>query len=298
MDVQEELLQRFAKGIDLPAYLGARGFVLSEQRQPGTIAMTNHATRETLRLEKDVERGGWKYISADDPGDRGDVADFIARREGLTRVACVDRLAACCDERGRGSAEAARYRAYLRAEPDELASATREHEQAKLQELATNRALDRFGVQRGTLDEGRFGPVKSDTDVTRLVVEPSELWASKYRPGDKAVVLVERPIDAIAYERAHGRQSVCYLATGSMPSDEQRRKLAHLLAEVPGGTRVVLAFGRDEAGRRLAAEVQALAPLTRMERHAPELGARWADQMQLERRHALSMKRLSRGLER
>jgi hypothetical protein len=298
MDVHEELLLRFAKGIDLPAYLGARGFVLSEQRQPGNLTMTDHATRQTVRVEKDVERGGWTYINVNDPGDRGNVADFIARREGLTRTACIDRLAACCDERGRASGEAARYRAYLRAVPAELASATREHEQAKLQELATNRALDRFGVQRDTLDEWRFGAVKRDTDVTKLIVEPSELWASRYRPGDKAIVLVERPIDAIAYERAHGRQSVCYLATGSTPSDEQRRKLAHVLAEVPGGTRVVLAFGRDEAGRRIAAEIQALAPLARMERHAPDLGARWADQMQLERRHALSMKRVRTGLER
>src|SRR5207302_3830332 len=136
---------------------------------------------------------------------------------------------------------------------------------------------DRLGVQRGTLDEWRFGAVKRDADVTRLVVEPSELWASKYRPADKAVVLVERPIDAIAYERAHGRQAVCYLATGTKPEDEQRRKLAHILAEVPGGPSVVLAFGRDDAGRRMAAEVQALAPLVRMERHAPQLGARWAD---------------------
>lgn len=111
-------------------------------------------------------------------------------------------------------------------------------------------------------------------------------------------MLIERPLDAIAYERAHGRQQVRYLATGTKPDDEQRRKLAHVLAAVPAGTSVVLAFGRDDAGRRIAAEVQALAPRVRMERHAPELGARWADQMQLERRHALSIRRVGSGLER
>jgi hypothetical protein len=121
---------------------------------------------------------------------------------------------------------------------------------------------------------------------------------SKYRPGDKAIVLVERPIDAIAYERAHGKQQVCYVATGSDPGPDERRKLAHLLAEIPTGTRLVLGYGRDEAGRRLATEVQALAPSVSMERRAPELGARWADQLQLERRHALSMKRLGATLQR
>src|SRR5579871_6836767 len=98
MDVQEELLQRFARMIDLPGYLGSRGLVLTEQREPGHIAMTNAATRETLRLEKDVERGGWSYVSASDPSDRGTVADFIVRRDGVARKACIDRLAPYCDE--------------------------------------------------------------------------------------------------------------------------------------------------------------------------------------------------------
>lgn len=298
MDIQEELLQRFARMVDLPAYLGSRGFALSEQHVAGRISMISRSTGETLRLEKDVERGEWSYFSKQDPSDRGTVADFIARREGLARNACVDRLAACCDWRGRGSAEATRYRAFLRAVPQDLARAMREHEHARLKALGATRALERFGVQRGTLDEWRFGGVKRDADVTRIVSEPAELWASKYRPGDRAVVIVERPLDAVAYERAHGRQQVCYLATGTKPDDEQRRRLAHVLAEVPGGTSVVLAFGRDDAGHRMVAEVQALAPLVRMERHAPALGPRWADQMQLERRHALSMRRVVVGLER
>lgn len=298
MDVQEELLQRFAKVVDLPAYLSSRGFALSEQQGAGQISMTSRSTGETLRLQKDVERDGWGYVNIRDPSDRGNVADFIARREGLARAACIDRLAACCDRRGRGSVEARRYRAFLRAVPEDLARAIREHEHTQLEALSATRTLDRLGVQSGTLDGWRFGVVKREADVTRFVSEPAELWASKYRPGDRAVVLVERPLDAVAYERAYGRQQACYLATGTKPDDEQRRKLAHVLAEVPGGTSVVLAFGRDDAGRRMAAEVQALAPLVRMERHAPELGARWADHMQLERRHALSMRRVGAGFER
>jgi hypothetical protein len=58
---------------------------------------------------------------------------------------------------------------------------------------------------------------------------------------------------------------------------------------------VVLAFGRDQSGRALADEVQRLAPQVRMERQAPQLGARWADQMQLEQRHAVSLRRENTG---
>jgi hypothetical protein len=255
--------------------------------------MTRRTTGERLLLDKDVERGGWSYVSASNQTHRGSVVDFVTRHDGVSRKACLERLIACCDERGRGSAEATRYRAVLRAMPEDLARATREHEEAKRNELAANMTLDRMGVARGTLDEWRFGSARRVADVSTLINEPKALWASKYRAGDKAIVLVERPIDAIAYERSHGRQSVCYFATGSRPDEEQRRRLAHVLAEVPGGTRVVLAYGRDDEGRKLAAEVQALAPLARMERHAPDFGARWSDQMQLERRHALSIRKVS-----
>jgi hypothetical protein len=296
MDAQEELLQRFGRMIELPAFLAQRGFELSLPREPGRLGMTSRATGESVLLDKDVERGGWSYVNESDPTDRGTVVDFVARRDGGSRKASLERLIACCDERGRGSTEANRYRAVVRAMPEDLGRAMREHEEAKRNELAANMTLDRMGVARGTLDEWRFGSVKRAADVSTLINEPKALWASKYRAGDKAIVLVERPIDAIGYERVHGRQSVCYVATGSRPDEEQRRRLAHVLADVPGGTRVVLAYGRDDAGRRLASEVQALAPLARVERHAPEFGARWADQMQLERRHALSIRKVSPAL--
>jgi hypothetical protein len=298
MDVQEELLQRFAKTIDLPAFLGQQGFRLVEGQEPGMLAMGRADTGEVLRLEKDVERGGWTYASEMDPRDRGTAADFVARRDGASRAACVERLAACADERASRTAEAAKYRAFQREMPASLRQAVRAHEEAKSAEHAASKSLERLGVPPGTLDERRFGAVKRDADVRGMTAEPEALWASRYRPTDKALVLVERPIDAIAYERAHGKQSVCYLATGTRPGEEQQKRLAHLLAEVPDNVKVVLAYGRDEAGRRMAGEVKALSPMIRMERHAPELGARWADQMQVERRHAMSLQKRGPALER
>ncbi len=298
MDVQDELLQRFSKAIDLPAFLGQQGFRLVAGQEAGKLCMGRAETGEVLRLEKDIGRGGWTYVNEMDPRDQGTVADFVARRGGADRSACVERLAACADERGNRSAEGARYRAFLREIPQDLRRAVRDHEQAKLAEHAASRALERLGVPAGTLDERRFGAVKRDEDVRRIASEPEGLWASRFRATDKAVVLVERPIDAIAYERTHGKQSVCYLATGSRPGEEERKRLAHVLAEVPENVKVVLAFGRDETGRRLTNEVQALAPMVPMERRAPELGARWADQMQLERRHSMSQQKRSPGLER
>jgi Toprim-like len=298
METREELLDRFARMIDLPAFVAQQGFRLSDRQEPSRLSMTLPSTGETLLLEKDVVRGGWTYVNARDPKERGTVADLLVRREGATREACLERLIACADERRRDSPEATRYRTYLREMPDELRQAERAHEQVKLAEHAAAKALERLGVSRATFDEWRFGPPRNESDVAKLAGEPKALWGSCYRPTDKAVVLVERPIDAIAYERAHGNQSVCYLATGTRPDDAEKKRLANLLAQVPDSVRVVLAYGRDQAGRRVADEVRALVPAMRMERHAPELGARWADRLQLEQRHGISLRRNRGGLER
>jgi len=297
MEAQEELLRRFATMIDLPAFVGQQGFQLGERQEPGRLSMVHRPTGETLWLERDVDRGGWTYTNAADPHDRGTVVDYLQRR-GASRAACLDRLIACCDRRARGTVEAERYQEFVRAMPEDLRRALNEHEQHKLAEHATTKALERLGVPRGTLDESRFRPAKREADLAVLTDEPKVLWASSFRPGDRAVVLVERPIDAVAYERAHGRQSACYLATGSAPDPVQKKRLAHILAEAPDGMNVILAFGRDEAGRRLAHEIQAVAPMIHMKRHAPELGARWADQMQLERRHVASLQRTRAAIER
>src|SRR5262249_18810170 len=103
MDVQEELLQRFARAVDMPAFLGQQGFGLVDGREPGRLCMGRAETGEVLRLEKDVERGVWTYASEMDPRDRGTVADFVARRDAGNRAACVERLAGCADERGNRS---------------------------------------------------------------------------------------------------------------------------------------------------------------------------------------------------
>lgn len=148
-------------------------------------------------------------------------------------------------------------------------------------------------MRRASSDEWRFGEMKSERDVARALREPQrDLWSSKHRPTDRSIVLAERPIDAMSFEQTRGHQTTCYLATGSKLDARQRDQLRAVLGDLPPGMSVVLAFGRDERGRRLASEVEALAPGIKMEGAAPAFGARWNDQVQLERRHARSLDRL------
>jgi hypothetical protein len=165
-------------------------------------------------------------------------------------------------------------------------------------EREATRGLEGLGVNRAAFDETRFGRLRDNRDVEALLRNPSKLEHSRYRPTDRQVVLVERPLDAIAYEQKHGKGQACYIYTGDNPDRQTRQQIGHLLAEVPDGMRVVLAVARDRQGNDLAHDLARLAPALKPERQPPEFGARWSDQMQIEHRHERSIRRIGTGLER
>ena len=294
--LQKNLLDRLETQIDLPAWLVARGFqVAPQQPDPAQLAMTSSAL-EVFHLRKDPDRGGWTYFNTSDPADRGSVVDFMIRRDGATLESCFNRLAGCAT-RSHLSPEGIAYQEAVRDRRNILHAAESLHIAAVKAERDATRALERLGIDRASLDEWRFGRIRTEQDVTALMLNASTLEHSRYRPGDRAIVFVERPIDAIAYERTHGHQQACYVYTGADPGLETKRKIAHLLADLPDGMKVVVALGRDRQGNELAAGIAKLAPALKPERQGPQFGGRWADQMQLEQRHRKSLQRTS-GIER
>jgi hypothetical protein len=293
MDTRELLLERFEKTIDLPAYLSSRGYTPATQPSSADhVAMTGPGG-ESLQLRRDIDRGVWTYSDLKNPGDRGSVMQFLERREGLDSRAAFELLIACADQRRRDVPVAVRYREHVHNKPAELRRAETAHVVEAEHQRSANRVLERLGVAPGEFDSWRFGVVRSESDAIRLVAEPrtGNVWTSPYRPTDRKLVLVERPIDAVGYERRLGAQEACYVATGGALDAERRRRLGHVLAEIPAGTAVVLAFGRDRQGEDLAAQVRGLSPMLRSERQGPEHGARWADQMQMEGQLARSLRR-------
>jgi Toprim-like len=138
------------------------------------------------------------------------------------------------------------------------------------------RLLRRFGIRVEGVDTWRFGRAESANDVSRVLAEPTELWMSRFRPTDKRLVFVERPIDALSYEQAIGGRQSCYMAVGAL-LPRQRRMVGHVLRELPAGVTVVLAFGGDEHGEHLAQQVGALARGLPVVRHSPDDGGSWND---------------------
>jgi Toprim-like len=297
---QEELLARFSAQIDLPAYLGQRGYeVVAGSTNPTYVAMANNRSKEILFLRKDPEPGGWSYRNANDPRDRGSIVEYLDRHESLSRAEGLERIIACVDPRRRDVPQAESYRAYLHEKPQALRDAEAKHDRANRDRSDALKELARVGIQPSTLPEWRLGSWQGGPSaVARILEEPSHLWASRYKPTDKTLIIAERPIDAISYGQTRREENACYLAIGGELTPTRKRQLAHLLADLPSGMSVVLAFGRDQAGRQLANDLQGLAPLIKMDRAQPDFGSRWNDQLQLENRHARSLQRGGLGLQR
>lgn len=294
--IHKRLLKQLEAQIDLPAWLVARGFQIAPlQPEPAQLAMTGPAL-EVFYLRKDVDRGGWAYANASNPADRGSVVDFMVSRDATTLESCVSRLAGCV-VRAHLSPEGLGYQEALRDRGDTLHRAEAIHLAAVRAEREATRDLERLGIDRTSFDESRFGRLRNDADVAALLRNPTTLEHSRYRLGDRAIVFVERPIDAIAYDQARGKGRACYVYIGDNPGPESKQKIAHLLADLPDGMKVVLALGRDRQANELASDLAKLAPSLNSERHAPQFGGRWSDQVQMEQCHRKHLQR-GRGIER
>ena len=90
MDVRDELLARFEKTIDLPAFMWQRGFRVSEEREPGQLRMSHPTSGDSLVLEADPQRG-WTFAPADRPLEQGSIVDFLVQSEAASRGECLER---------------------------------------------------------------------------------------------------------------------------------------------------------------------------------------------------------------
>ncbi len=282
-EVRGDLMTRLERQFDLPAWLITQGFHLSHvQRDPIQIAFEDRHG-DTVFVTRDLDRQAWRYQTLREPAEFGTAIDLLMRRDHASVDACIDRMAACLQP----GAQTRESVAYRRAAADPLIQrAVESHVRAAQAERDAERDLERLGVIRGSFDRWRFG------SATKVLGDPMSLGHSRWRPSDRALVIVERPIDAIAYEAVHGHQSCVYAYVGDSPSADTKRTLAEVLADVPASMGIVAAVARDRRGTELAGQIAALAGGHPVERRTPEFGSRWADQMQIEQRHRESLARL------
>jgi hypothetical protein len=177
---------------------------------------------EMLHLRKDLERGTWSYTDTANPTDRGTVVDFMCKHEGATLATCLRRLGGCVF-RSHLSPEGIVYQEAMRDRSDTLHAAVAVHLAAVKAEREAIRGLEGLGVSRAAFDETRFGRLRDSRDVAALLRNPTRLEHSRYLPTDRQVVLVERPLDAIAYEQKHGKGRAGYAADPLLEEPERVR---------------------------------------------------------------------------
>ena len=288
-EIRANLLERLEKQIDLPAWVIAQGFHLSPVQKDLTKLAFANRHGEALFLTRDADTRTWSYQTDGEPIERGTIVDLMVRRDGSSLDDCVNRMAACIDSSKQMTVrEPAAYREALADRANTLRRAVARHVATVTLERDAERSLEGLGVVRGSFDRWRFGSADA------VLGDPKDLAHSRYRSGDRVMVFLERPIDAIAYEQAHGKQHATYVYTGDNPSDEAKRKIAHIIADAPPDLTIVAAHSRDRRGAALSEDIAELAGRRPVERRPPEFGSRWADQMQMMQRHRDSIPRLHR----
>lgn len=301
MTIEQELLARYGRNVDLPAYLQSRGYQLApDSPTDGRSIRMADPTGHPITLAKALDNSCWTYANPADAADRGTIGDYLQRHEGLTVPQALTRVTACTDATRREVPEAIAYRAALVRKPEPLRRAEHAHDVLSANRGAAVRALSRAGLSTQSIDEARLGPIKGLNDFARVTCEPlaGELWASRYKPTDRTLVISERPIDALGFSQHRRDSHAACLAVGSLLDSEQRRRLAHVLGAVPPGISVVLATANTSRGRQLADEIQALAPMLKMDRQPPSLPGRWGEHLQLTRSHEAALARRAPALAR
>ena len=87
------------------------------------------------------------------------------------------------------------------------------------------------------------------------------LWRSNQQPDDSQLVIVESPIDALSFHQLHGDRRTRYIATGGTISQRQQELIeVELRAIAQKSGVIILATDNDEAGDKLAEQIDKLAP--------------------------------------
>jgi hypothetical protein len=108
------------------------------------------------------------------------------------------------------------------------------------------------------------------------------VWHSVNLATAPCVVLVESAIDGMSHAQLTGGCGSAYLSTGGSMSDHQRDLVRSVLTKAAErGAEIVLATDADEAGQKLAEQVQALAAGVKMSRQEPVGGKDWNEVLKL-----------------
>lgn len=302
MQRQDEL-ERFKSQINLAEYAEAYGYEID--RRESSRASTVMRRGDDKIIVATAEDGHGIYFSVRDDRDSGSIVDFVQKRQGLNLGQVRKELRPWIGDQAQQ-----RRRQVERPRKPEPSSADRQQVLAVWMRMQPGNGRHLYlererKLKAETLADPRFvGMVRTDArgnaafpHYDRQGLAGFELKNHEFtgfsKNGTKAVwysanlataprvVLVESAIDAMSHAQLSGDRTAAYVSTGGSMSDHQRELVRSVLAKATErGAEIVIATDADEPGRKLATEVQGLAPRgAKLYRQEPDQGKDWNDQL-------------------
>jgi hypothetical protein len=157
--------------------------------------------------------------------------------------------------------------------------------------LRANDTGDVFALQRGPNGPCGISHVPLAADKPgRVVAGDAGLWVSNTVGKDQRVVIVNSPLDALAYQQIRPTENVRFVAVGTDKlGPDQKEALASLLAAVTTNNRgmppqIMVATSRDRDGQHFAREIMDACHASVPRREVPSCGRTWTDAVQLKER--------------
>lgn len=308
---RDDELTRFKSGINLVEYAESNGYQIEKKESSrASTVMKNGDDKIIVATAPD---GHGIYFSVRDERDNGSIIDFVQKRQGLNLGQVRKELRPWVGEQAQQRHRAERKPEAERPRKPEPSTADRQQVLAVWTRMQPGNGRHPYlenerKLKPETLADPRFvGMVRTDDrgnaafpHYDRAGLSGFELknegftgfskngqksvWHSANLANAPRVVLVESAIDAMSHAQLSGDREAAYLSTGGSMSDHQRELVRSALAKVAErGAEIVIAADADEPGRKLAAEVQALAPKeAKICRQEPDQGKDWNDQLKLQ----------------
>lgn len=304
-----EEIHRFKTDINLVEYAESQGYEL-DQRESSRSSAVLRAGDDKIVVATDSDGHGI-YFSVRDPADHGTIIDFVQKRQGISLGQArkvlrpwigvdagsmrlvLQRKPAAHRPRKPVASSADRQQVlavWMRMQPTNGRHPYLEHErQLAPATLADPRFRGMVRIDnRGNAvfphfdQDGLAGYELKNEGFTGFSRHGTKaVWTSANLEQAPRVVLVESAIDAMSHAQLTGDIEAAYVSTGGTVSNHQRALVRAILsAATETGAEIVIATDTDDAGRALAAEMQALAPAgARVERQEPTGGKDWNDQV-------------------
>jgi hypothetical protein len=312
--MHDDELHRFKSDIHFLHYAADRYGYRRERRESSVSShvLRHPATGDKIVVRKDCD-GHWTYFSVRDDRDHGTIIDFVQRRGRHPSLGSVREDLRSWLGTPRPLPETLELP--RRSVPAQRRPVAEVFESARV--ASTCDYLAARGLRPETLSDLRFaGTWRLDKRGNVLFAHRDEsgaltgfevksrgftgfasggkktAWQSRAFPGDQSLVMTESAIDALSHYQMY-RDAARYVSMAGAPSSTQMQLLGRLLARLAPGTIVVAALDSDEAGHKIASQIETLTrrlPRLDFRRDAPEGAKDWTDVLQrVERDFILSL---------